>query len=179
MCPTLCEPLFSLDTTAAKSPCQTATSRRGTVTRFGTLWTGVRVALSDGVAHWYRRLWHEVDDVGCDAEHVGMRFVLVHGPPAGPATWRGAAEALTQAGHTVVVPDLRQAALSGQPAAMVAKVVAECPSDTDVLVGHSGAGLLLPAIADLLSSDVHPRLVFVDGALPDCEGEAKRSGLLV
>lgn len=108
-----------------------------------------------------------------------MRFVLVHGPPAGPATWRGAAEALTSAGHGVVVPDLRQAALSGQPAAMVAKVVAECPSGTDVLVGHSGAGLLLPAIADSLSSHVHPRLVFVDAALPDCEGEAKLDPVVV
>jgi pimeloyl-ACP methyl ester carboxylesterase len=61
-----------------------------------------------------------------------MKFVLVHGPPVGPATWRWAAEELTAAGHDVVVPDLRRASLSGQQAAVVADVVAECPPDTDV-----------------------------------------------
>lgn len=102
-----------------------------------------------------------------------MKFVLVHGPPAGPATWHWVAEALTSAGHGVVVPDLRQAAVSGQHAAVVREVVAACPSDIDVVAGHSGAGILLPAIANSLSTPVRPRLVFVDAAIPDCEGEAR------
>jgi hypothetical protein len=80
---------------------------------------------------------------------------------------------LTSADHDVVVPDLRRAAMSGQPAELVRDVVAECPIDTDVVVGHSGAGLLLPAIADSLSSRARPRLVFVDAVIPDCEGAAK------
>lgn len=80
---------------------------------------------------------------------------------------------MTSADHGVVVPDLRRAAVSGQPAAVVRDVVAECPTDTDVVVGHSGAGVLLPAIAESLSSRVRPRLVFVDAVIPDCEGEAK------
>lgn len=104
---------------------------------------------------------------------AGVKFVLVHGPPVGPATWRWVAEALTSAGHSVVVPDLRRAAMSGQPAAVVREAVAECPSDTDVIAGHSGAGLLLPAIADSWSPRARPRLVFVDAAIPECEGEAK------
>ena len=108
-----------------------------------------------------------------------VKFVLVHGPPVGPATWRWAADALTSAGHGVVVPDVRRAALSGQQAAVVAHVVAECPSDLDVLVGHSSAGLLLPAIADSLSSHVRPRLVFVDAALPDCEGVSRLNPVVV
>jgi hypothetical protein len=103
----------------------------------------------------------------------GVKFVLVHSPVVGPATWRWVAEALTSAGHGVVIPDLRRAALSGQLAAVVRKAVAECPTDTDVVVGHSAAGLFLPAIANSLSTPVRPRLVFVDAAIPECEGDAR------
>jgi pimeloyl-ACP methyl ester carboxylesterase len=104
---------------------------------------------------------------------AGVKFVLIHGQPVGPTTWHWVAEALTSAGHGVVVPDLRQAAMSGQPAEVVREAVAACPSDTDVVVGHSGAGLLMPAIANSLSMAVCPRLVFVDAAIPDCEGVAR------
>jgi pimeloyl-ACP methyl ester carboxylesterase len=104
---------------------------------------------------------------------VSVKFVLIHGPPVGPATWRWVGEVLTSAGHDVVVPDLRRAALSGQPAEIVRDAAAECPPDTDVVVGHSGAGLLLPGIADSMPSSARPRLVFVDAAIPVCEGEAR------
>ena len=104
---------------------------------------------------------------------AGMQFVLIHGQPVGPATWRWVAEILTSAGHGVVVPDLRHAALSGDAATLVREAVAACPSDTDVLVGHSGAGLALPAIANSLGAPVRPQLIFVDAAIPDCEGEAR------
>jgi hypothetical protein len=105
---------------------------------------------------------------------TGVKFLLVHAPPVGPATWRWVAEALTEAGHGVTVPDLRRAAMSGQPAAVARQAVAECPTDTDIVAAHSSAGLFLPAIADLLSSKrARPRLVFVDAAIPECEGEAK------
>lgn len=63
--------------------------------------------------------------------------------------------------------------MSGEAAAMVGEAVAASPSDTDVIAGHSGAGLLLPSILDSLSTPVRPRPVFVDAALPDCEGEAR------
>ena len=102
-----------------------------------------------------------------------MEFVLVHGPPVGPATWRWAAEALTSAGHGVVVPDLRRAALSGDPVAVVNEVVAACSHHIDVVVGHSGAGVFLPAIAGSLWLRARPRLVFVDAVIPECEGEAR------
>ena len=104
---------------------------------------------------------------------AGVKFVLIHGQPVGPVTWRWVADALTAAGHDVAVPDLRQAAVSGHAAAVVSEAIAACPSDTDVVVGHSGAGLLLPAIANSLSTPVRPRLVFVDAAIPDCDGEAQ------
>ena len=83
---------------------------------------------------------------------AGVKFVLIHGPPVGPATWQWVAEDLTSAGHDVVVPDLRQAAVSGHAAAVVTEAVAACPTDTDVVAGHSGAGILLPAIANSLWS---------------------------
>jgi pimeloyl-ACP methyl ester carboxylesterase len=116
---------------------------------------------------------------GSSGTLAGVKFVLIHGQPVGPATWQWVAEALTSAGHDVVVPDLRHAALSGQPAAVVREAVAACPSDTDVVVGHSGAGLLLPAIANSLSTPVRPRVVFVDAAIPDCEGEARLNPAVV
>ena len=108
-----------------------------------------------------------------------MKFVLVHGPPVGPATWRWAAEELTAVGHDVVVPDLRRASLSGEAAAVVADVVAACPPDTDVIVAHSGAGLGLPSIVNALSLHRRPRLVFVDAVIPECEGEAKLNPIVV
>ena len=47
-----------------------------------------------------------------------MRFVLLHSPLVGPATWRWVAEALRASGHHVAVPDLRRAAVGwcGTPA---------------------------------------------------------------
>ena len=108
-----------------------------------------------------------------------MEFVLVHGPPVGPTTWRWVAEVLTSAGHGVVVPDLRGAALSGDQAAVVADVVATCSPNTDVVVAHSGAGLVLPTVAGLLPKSARPRLVFVDAVIPECEGEARLNPVVV
>jgi len=108
-----------------------------------------------------------------------VKFVFIHGAPAGPATWRWVAEVMTSAGHEVVVPDLRRAAMSGQPAAVVREAVAACSTDTDVVAGHSGAGLILPAIADSLPSSARPRLVFVDAAIPECEGDARLNPVVV
>jgi hypothetical protein len=56
---------------------------------------------------------------------------------------------------------------------VVREAVAECPTDADVVAGHSGAGVFLPAIANSLSSRGRPRLAFVDAAIPECEGEAR------
>jgi hypothetical protein len=69
--------------------------------------------------------------------------------------------------------------LSGRQAAVVADVVAECSRDTDVIVGHSGAGVVLPSIAGAASSPQRPRLVFVDAVIPECEGEAKLNPIVV
>jgi pimeloyl-ACP methyl ester carboxylesterase len=109
----------------------------------------------------------------------GVKFVLIHGAPAGPATWRWVAEVLTSAGHEVVVPDLRRAAMSGQPSAVVREAVTACSADTNIVAGHSGAGLILPAIVDSLPSSARPRLVFVDAAIPECDGDARLDPVVV
>jgi hypothetical protein len=101
---------------------------------------------------------------------VAVRFLLVHSPVVGPSTWRWVAEALVIAGHEGCVPDLVPAAVTGDPTALVQQAVASCrPAEDVVIVGHSGAGAVLPAIAAGLPS--RPRhLVFVDAGLPPCEG---------
>lgn len=102
-----------------------------------------------------------------------MRFLLVHSRLVGPTTWRWVADALEAAGHDVTVPDLRPAALSGRPEAVITSAVASTSRDPAVVVGHSGAGVLLPAIA----LDPAARgMIFVDALVPPCEGEATASG---
>ena len=97
-------------------------------------------------------------------------FVLVHSPLVGPTTWSWVADELGRDGHQVVIPSLVRAATSGSWEACVDAVVAAVPPGVPhVLVGHSGAGPLLPVIADRLAPS---RLVFVDASLPPPDGEA-------
>lgn len=101
--------------------------------------------------------------------------ILVHSPFVGPSTWSGAADELTARGHEVVVADLRPATRAGPPfwprhVELVA-VATGAPAHPVVVVGHSGAGPLLPAIAAAL--DPPPAaLVYVDAALP-APGESR------
>ena len=74
----------------------------------------------------------------------------------------------------MAVPDLREAAITGAPHAVVRAALALTAKEPTVLVGHSGAGLFLPSIAAGLDPPVR-RLVFVDAGVPPCEGEATTS----
>jgi len=106
-----------------------------------------------------------------------VTFLLVHSPVVGPATWRWVGDALRAAGETVIVPDLVEAAISGDPMRFAARAAsAASTGDEDVVVvGHSGAGCLLPRIADLMSP--RPRLiVFVDAGVPPCDGDVLVGG---
>ena len=97
-------------------------------------------------------------------------FVLIHSPLVGPTTWSWVANELGKYGHQVIVPSLLRAATSGSWEACVDGVVAEAaPGVPHVLVGHSGAGPLLPVIANQLNTS---RLVFVDASLPPTDGES-------
>ena len=104
-------------------------------------------------------------------------FVLIHSPLVGPLTWSLVAEQMQQRGLDVIVPPLRDSSDSKQPfwkqhAASVSEALAQISKDTPViLVAHSGAGPLLPAIRESLMNPVHAYM-FVDAGIP-CEGATR------
>jgi pimeloyl-ACP methyl ester carboxylesterase len=95
----------------------------------------------------------------------------VHSPLVGPATWRWVAEALRSSGHDVTVPDLTEAAATGEPNGLIGAALPPGATEPLVIVGHSGAGFFLPSIAAGLESPARG-LVFVDAGIPPAEGEA-------
>jgi hypothetical protein len=106
-------------------------------------------------------------------EHTGRvtTFVLVHSPLVGPGTWSRVAKELSERDHHTVVPSLVDGATTGSWRVCVDAVAAQAQTfEAPVLVGHSGAGPLLPLIADGLK--IKPaQLVFVDAPLPPSSGE--------
>jgi pimeloyl-ACP methyl ester carboxylesterase len=96
-------------------------------------------------------------------------FVLVHSPLAGPTSWLPVAHELERRGRGAVVPSLRGVAEAAEPQwRHVPDAVRIATSDLQqriILVGHSGAGLLLPVIADALDNEV-TALILVDSFLP-------------
>jgi hypothetical protein len=92
------------------------------------------------------------------------RFLLVHPPLLGPAVWANCAAVLRAAGHRVVVPDLRRAV---DPAAgWWSRWVDACAGEVgnvDLVAGHSGAGVVLPLIAEATAAR---SLAFVDAVVP-------------
>lgn len=106
-------------------------------------------------------------------------FTLVHSPMVGPLSWSAVQVELRRRGHEVEVPSLLSAAISGSWRACIdAAFSGAAKGDDPVLVGHSGAGPLLPLIAGRL--DPPPgRAVFVDAILPPEEGERSVSTSLL
>jgi pimeloyl-ACP methyl ester carboxylesterase len=100
-------------------------------------------------------------------------FVLVHSPLVGPTSWVPAARELERRGRVAVVPSLVGVADAPEPQwRHVPDAVRSATSHLQrraVLVGHSGAGLLLPVIADALAIEV-AALIFVDSLLPPPAG---------
>lgn len=96
-------------------------------------------------------------------------FVLVHSPATGPSTWRWVADELLARGHRVTVPAVPPAATSLGWAGFVGAVAALAGRlDRPVLVGHSGAGPVLPRIGMRIRAAA---LVFVDADVPPESGE--------
>ena len=96
--------------------------------------------------------------------------VLVHSPFLGPASLRPLADALAAHGHPAVLLDLRPSVVSAPVHQVLVGAFADAISEEDlaghvVLIGHSGAGPLLPAFADALEDTV-TGLVFLDAGLP-------------
>lgn len=99
-------------------------------------------------------------------------FVLIHSPHVGPLTWQLVADSLRNRGARVVTPGLSH---SGEDAdrpfwvrharEVVEAIEASGFPDPPVVVGHSGAGPLLPAIRPCIRGTVRG-YVFVDCLLP-------------
>jgi hypothetical protein len=98
-------------------------------------------------------------------------FVLVHSPLVGPFTWSLVADELSTRGASVALPTLpedRRAPYWRLHAEAVASQVADA-SSPQVLVGHSGACPLLPAIGTAIDGRISA-YVLVDGDLPLAPG---------
>jgi hypothetical protein len=98
-------------------------------------------------------------------------FVLVHSPLVGPFTWSLVADELGSRGVSVAVPTLPEDQLAPYwrlHAEAVAAQVADARGPL-VLVGHSGACPLLPAIGAAVDGTISA-YVLVDGDLPLAPG---------
>jgi thioesterase domain-containing protein len=98
-------------------------------------------------------------------------LALIHSPLVGPVTWSPLAEELRRRGLSVSAPELGDDEGSGLPfwrqhAESAARALAAVDGPQPVvLTGHSGAGPLLPAIAERLKRPVAAYL-FVDAGIP-------------
>jgi pimeloyl-ACP methyl ester carboxylesterase len=98
-----------------------------------------------------------------------VEFVLVHGSTQSPAGWIRLAAALGTRGHDVTAIDLP----SGRPEWTVVDYAREAaaqagePAGRRVVVGHSGAGVLLPAIVDATRASA---AVWLAAYVPDLHG---------
>jgi pimeloyl-ACP methyl ester carboxylesterase len=100
---------------------------------------------------------------------VSPTLLFVHSPVVGPSTWTYTAEVLREKGFGCVVPDLTTVATMCGPYypkyAMAAAAAVDEETGPVVVVGHSAAGALLPAMADVVGERVRGA-VFVDAMLP-------------
>jgi hypothetical protein len=101
---------------------------------------------------------------------VMSTVVLLHSPFLGPASMRPLADALAAQGWPVLLMDLQMTVNAAPVHQRLIGAFADALEDsmvTDdlVLVGHSGAGPLLPGFADALESTVSG-IVYLDSDLP-------------
>jgi hypothetical protein len=98
-------------------------------------------------------------------------YALVHSPLVGPMTWKLVAQQMQQRNLDVIVPTLIDQFPSKQPywkrhTESVFQELSHIPRSQSVtLVGHSGAGPLLPVIRQSLANPVSA-YVFVDASVP-------------
>jgi hypothetical protein len=98
---------------------------------------------------------------------TSVRWLLVHPPLLGPAVLEPLAGALRAQGEEVAVPDLRAevATAPGWPERYTRAAAATGPAD--VVVGFSGAGVVLPSIAIAARAD---RVAWIDAGMPARSG---------
>jgi hypothetical protein len=120
------------------------------------------------------------------------RFVLLHSPLLGPMSWRAVATALRAQGHVAEAPTApRLSALAcgfyrGLAEALAAQIDG-AGGTAPILVAHSGAGALVPELADRLArppagaifADAilpHPGRSWFDTAPPDLGAQLRTAG---
>jgi hypothetical protein len=98
-------------------------------------------------------------------------YVLIHSPLVGTLTWKLVARRMRQCGLNVVVPVLVDQSASKKPywkqhtESVLQALAHTSVSQPITLVGHSGAGPLLPAIRQAFANPVSA-YVFVDASIP-------------
>lgn len=102
---------------------------------------------------------------------VDINFVLIHSPLVGPYTWALVGEELYRIGLRVAIPELDSAEKRSftywdQHASAVADVLGSVSPETPIiLIAHSGAGPLLPAVRQKIGKPV-AAYIFVDAGWP-------------
>jgi hypothetical protein len=93
-----------------------------------------------------------------------MRFVLLHSPLLGPSSWRATAAALAGLGHAVDTPAWpRLSEVGGDFYPELVDGLTIAAGEPPVLVAHSGAGALVPAVMAGLQVR---GAIFADAILP-------------
>ena len=98
-----------------------------------------------------------------------MEFVLVHGSTQSPAGWDRLAGALNARSHQVTAIDLPPGRTEWTVTDYAREAAAQAgePAGRRIVVGHSGAGVLLPAIAEAAQASV---AVWLAAYVPDLAG---------
>ncbi|NND04715.1 MAG: alpha/beta hydrolase [Acidimicrobiia bacterium] len=100
-----------------------------------------------------------------------LSLLFVHSPLVGPSSMQRLAVAAADEGHTVAVPDLTSIARAASPHLLYIQLAASAAPAADLpvfVVGHSGAGVFLPAIASAVENV--GGVVFVDAVVPPRSG---------
>jgi hypothetical protein len=96
------------------------------------------------------------------------RWLFVHPPLLGPAVLGPLAAELRHRGHEVAVPDLRAAVSEADGWPERWSAAAAGTGGADAVLGFSGAGVTLPAVAAAVGAR---RVVWVDASVPARSGE--------
>jgi hypothetical protein len=99
---------------------------------------------------------------------MAARVVLLHSPLLGPLTWRAVSQALQARGEAAQTPAWPRLSTLGADcyAALANSMAASIDRDeAPILVAHSGAGALLPAVAALAKRPL-AGVIFCDAILP-------------
>jgi alpha/beta hydrolase family protein len=102
---------------------------------------------------------------------LNTALVLIHSPLVGALTWSRVGKELHRRGYAVCLPHLADSdevplPYWEQEAAFAARYISEVPLDAPlVLLAHSGAGPILPAIRGVVRHQVQAYL-FVDAGIP-------------